>query len=193
MRKIATIFIGILLFTGCSKLDPIPPIPSIYDSNGKLDFDQTLIGICAAGLNEGSRKSIQIEFERLGGKVGSDSSKVVEGAIFARDDIRSSDKYEAFRLYIDCINKYSEGHCVKIRESCKLEYAGKYKTCIQNSRNKCIRECTRKYGFDTNECVTDLCYPHARNMSNWTEIGCEYEQENFFECESEFRSCLSNK
>ena len=190
MRKIATIFIGALLFNGCSNLDPVPPIPSLYDRNEKLDFDQTLIGVCAAGLNEGSRKRIQIEFERLGGQIGSDFSKFVQGAIFSRGDIRSSDKSEAFTLYIDCINRHSKRHCARIRESCKIEYAGKYNACIQNSRNNCIGECVRKYGFDRNECVTDLCYPNERNISNWTDIKCEYEQEDFFECESEFRSCL---
>lgn len=194
VRRKTIMLLAIWFLSGCSSgLDPVPPIPPIYypEKDRTGDFDETRIGVCSAGLSKGSKRAIRAEFNRRGGEIGLDFRDFIQGTIFSRTDINSSDKTRIFEIYIDCVNRYPKTEvCSDMKRSCKKEYSGIYMSCLEDARNKCIKVCVQKFGYDRNECVTELCNPNERNISHWTKRRCRSEEKDFFKCESKFRSCL---
>ena len=193
MYRILIIAVALLFLAGCGNgLEPIPPLPDLFPERRSTNFDQTKIGICSAGLSEGSKRALRAEFDRRGGELGFNWSEIVQGAIFSRDDISGSDKTRIFEMYIGCIESYHNvDRCNDIKASCEREYYRVYESCLEDARVKCIIECTREFGFPRNRCVSELCYPNSSNLSVWSTKRCQVEQEDFLDCEGTFRLCIT--
>lgn len=195
MLRVAILFLAIFL-AGCGNEPQSPPpikLPVLVGNQDGGNF-RLLIAVCSAGLNDGTRNKIFAEVDRRGGILGWDFQKLVQGAIFSDESIESSDKVKLFEAYLKCVDGTGNStgtKCQKIADSCVREQDVRLKSCLENARSRCIRDCVLDHGFETARCVSELCNPNAKNMAYWVAGHCEIEQDDFLACEAKFRSCIS--
>lgn len=197
MVRAAILFIAIVL-VGCGNgLKPPPPIElaGLTGSQEELNL-RFLISVCSAGLGEGTKGKIFAEIDRRGGNFGVEFQEYIRGAIFSDDSTESSDKVKLFEYYLKCVagTESTIGtKCQRLADSCRREQGARLKACLENARNSCIRECVFDHGFERDKCVSELCNPGTINVAHWMSRRCEYEQDEFLECEAKFRSCMSRE